>query len=156
MVLDVHDAPQHLLQPVTADIRRLTEPVQLADVVAVLEPVWMRNFDWVYERMGREMTEPGYLSMYVAYVEDRPVSVGWTHFHEGHFASLWGGSTLESMRGRGLYTALLATRVQEAIARGKRFVTLDAGSMSRPIVARYGFFELTTAVACEWRPEAQR
>ncbi len=65
-------------------------------------------------------------------------------FYDGRspFASLWGGSTLASHRKRGFYTALLAVRVQEAIRRGARYLTIDASPMSRPIVARFGFVHL--------------
>jgi hypothetical protein len=38
--------------------------------------------------------------------------------------------------------------VREAIRREYRFLTIDAGSMSRPIVGRHGFQLLTTAYEC--------
>jgi hypothetical protein len=152
MVLDVAAAPQSLLAPPEADVRRLADPVQLAEVVGVLKAVWGEDFDWVYERMGQHMTIPDYLSIFVAYVEKIPACVGWTYYAPGHFAGLWGGSTLEAFRGRGLYTAVLAARVREARARGVPYVTIDAGSMSRPIAARHGFQTITHATACEWKP----
>ncbi len=62
-------------------------------------------------------------------------------------------STLPAYRRRGLYTALLAARVREARARGVPYLTIDAGSMSRPIVTRHGFELLTTAVSCEWKSD---
>ncbi len=102
------------------------------------------------------MRIPGYLSVYVAYVDGRPASTGWTYFNKGHFAGLWGGSTLAAYRGRGLYTALLAARVREAHARGVPYLTIDAGEMSRPIVARHGFEVITYATACEWQPAKER
>jgi GNAT superfamily N-acetyltransferase len=154
MVLDVAAAPAELLAEPAADVRRLTDPARLADVVSVLEPVWGTDFDWVYERMGGHMAIPNYLSVFVAYVEDKPACAGWTYYSPGHFAGLWGGSTLEAYRGRGLYTAVLAARVREARARGVRYLTIDAGSMSRPIVARCGFEVITYATACEWKNSA--
>lgn len=154
MVLDVGNAPESLLNPPAADVRRLTDPAQLADVVAVLEPVWETDFTWVHERLGSHMAIPGYLSVYVAYVAGRPVSVGWTYFNQGHFAGLWGGSTLAEYRGQGLYTAVLAARVREARRRGVGYLTIDAGSMSRPIVARHGFEVISFATDCTWRPAA--
>ena len=42
-------------------------------------------------------------------------------------------------------------RVQEAIERGYRFLTIDTSPMSRPIVARHGFRLLTYARDCEWK-----
>ncbi len=150
MVLDVAAAPDTILAKPAADVRRLTDPAQLSEVVSILEPVWGQEFTWVYERMGGHLGIPGYLSVYIAYIEDLPACAGWTYFNKGHFAGLWGGSTLEQYRGRGLYTAVLAARIKEALERGVPYLTIDAGAMSRPIVARYGFELLTYATACEW------
>ena len=150
MVLEVANAPESLLTSPAADVRLLTDPAQLADVVAVLEPVWGSDFTWVYERMGGHMAIQGYLSVYVAYADGAPACAGWTYFNPGLFAGLWGGSTLEGYRGRGLYTAVLAARVMEARRRGVRYLTIDAGTMSRPIVARHGFELITYATDCNW------
>jgi hypothetical protein len=155
MALDVNGAPDSLLAAPAADVRRLTEPAQLADVVAVLKAVWDEDFNWVYERMGHHMTIPGHLSVFVAYVGEVAACAGWTYYAPGHFAGLWGGSTLEGYRGRGLYTAVLAARVREARERGVPYVTIDAGPMSRPIAARHGFEVITYATACEWKQRAE-
>ena len=149
MALDVANAPASLLAPAAADVRRLTQPEQLADVVSVLEPVWAEDFAWVHDRLGKHMTIPGYLSVFVAYAGGVAACAGWTYYNAGHFAGLWGGSTLSAYRGQGLYTAVLAARVREARERGVPYLTIDAGAMSRPIVARHGFELLTTATACE-------
>ncbi|MBA3468140.1 MAG: GNAT family N-acetyltransferase, partial [Herpetosiphonaceae bacterium] len=95
--------------------------------------------------------QPDYASVYVAYVDDRPVCSAWINFPENTpFASLWGGSTLAEYRGRGIYTAMLAVRAQEAVARGYRYLTIDASPMSRPIVAKHGFALLSISHPCEW------
>jgi GNAT superfamily N-acetyltransferase len=151
MVLDVAGAPEVLLAEPAADVRRLTDPAQLADVVSILEPVWGGDFNWVYERLGEHMAIPDYLSVFVAYAEGQPACAGWIYYSPGHFAGLWGGSTLEAYRGRGLYKAVLAARAREARGRGVPYLTIDAGPMSRPIVARYGFETITHATACEWK-----
>lgn len=153
MVLDLNAVPETLLRPPAADVRRLTDPAQLADIVTVLEPVWGESFDWVHERLGKHMMTPGLLSVYVAYVDAAPACAGWVYYSPSQFASLWGGSTLEAYRGRGLYTALMAARVQEARERGRRYVTVDAGPMSKPILARHGFEVMTYATACEYKPD---
>jgi hypothetical protein len=125
----------------------------LADVVEIETQVWGEDFDWIREQLGNNLERPGYLSVYVAYVEGKPACSGWTYYTpNGHFASLWGGSTVEAYRKQGLYTAVLATRVQEAIQRDYRFLTIDASPMSRPIVGRHGFRLLAYAHACEWKP----
>jgi GNAT superfamily N-acetyltransferase len=58
---------------------------------------------------------------------------------------------LPAYRGRGLYTALLAARVQEARRLGASYATVDAGPMSLPILRRLGFQPLTVATPCIWR-----
>jgi len=152
MVLDLQDAPPTLLEPVTADVRSIKHRSQLDDVIKVEEQVWGRNFDWITERLGDHLEVPGYLSVYVAYVDGQPACSGWVYYHaNSQFASLWGGSTVPDYRKRGLYTALLATRAQEAVRRGYRFLTIDASPMSHPIVAQHGFRLLTYAHACEWK-----
>lgn len=155
MVLDLSEAPPALLEPVKADVRRLMHRDQIEDVIRVEEQIWGEDFSWMRQRIGDHMDIPGYVSVYVAYVEQQPACAGWTYFDTpGQFASLWGGSTVAEHRGRGLYTGILAARVQEARERGFRFLTIDAGEMSRPIVARHGFRFLTHAHACEWKAPA--
>ena len=153
MALDLRETPPALLAPVTADVRRITSRDGLQEVIAVEEKVWDEDFSWMYERMGPALEIPGYLSIYIVCVDNPPACTGWIFFEPGSpFASLWGGSTAPAYRGRGLYTALLATRVQEARQRGYRFLVIDAGAMSRPIVEKYGFRRLTTACSFEWKP----
>jgi predicted acetyltransferase len=83
-----------------------------------------------------------------------PASVGWIQFpNNSQFASLWGGTTLPEYRGQGLYTAIMAIRVQEAIRREYSYLTIDASKMSRPIAEKYGFELLTYAHACIWHPD---
>lgn len=146
MLLDLAAAPPALLAPVSAEVRAITTRAQLADVIAVMEGVWGGTFAWITERLGSHLDIPGYLEVYAAYVEGRPACAAWVYLPpHTQFASLWAGSTLPAYRGQGLYTALLATRVQSARRRGYRYLTIGAGPMSRPIVARHGFEQLTTA-----------
>jgi hypothetical protein len=152
LVLDVEAAPEALLRPVTADVRQLTRREQLEDVIRVEAQVWGGNFGWMRQRMGDHLAVPGYLSVYVAYVDGAPASAAWTYFNPlSQFAGLFGGSTLAALRGRGLYTALLAVRVQEAQRRGVRFLLIEPTAMSRPIVSKHGFVLLTQSNSCEWR-----
>jgi GNAT superfamily N-acetyltransferase len=94
---------------------------------------------------------PNSISIYVAYLNAEPAACGWIRFPTNRaFASLWGGSTVPELRSRGLYRAVLDARIQEARARGTRYLTVDARSMSRPILERAGFQTLTHATACTW------
>lgn len=150
MVLDVQNARILTKSVPGIEIRRLSNPAQLEDVIRVLESVQGSDFQWVHDRLGSHMAIDDYLSVYVAYDGETPVSTGWTYFPAGHFASIWGGSTLETHRRRGIYSAILAVRVAEAKARGVSYLAIDAGPMSRPIVAKHGFEIMTYATACEW------
>jgi len=152
MALDLHEAPQALLEPVMADVRQLTQRSQLQDVIKVVQEVWGGDFSWITERLGSHMEIRGYLNVYVAYVDDQPVSTGWIYFHSHcQFADLWGGSTLEGYRKKSLYTVMLAIRVQAAIQRGYRFLTIDASPMSQSISAHHGFRQITTVCGFGWK-----
>jgi GNAT superfamily N-acetyltransferase len=148
LVIDVHDPPAALLAA-TANVTRLH---QLDDLRAVSSIKQQVGGDQMVDQLAYEMEHaPDYLSVYMAYAEDVPAACGWIRFPEASpFASLWGGTTLPEQRNRGLYTALLAARVQEARDRGWRYVTVDAGHMSRPILEKRGFRLLTYATACIW------
>jgi hypothetical protein len=156
MGLDLQEVPQALLEPVTADVRQLTHQPQLQDVVKVVQGVWGGDFSWISERLGGHLGIPGYLNVYVAYINDQPISLGWIYFYpHSQFAALYGGSTLEAYRKKGFYTAILAVRVQAAIQRGYRFLTIDATSMSRSITAHHGFCQITTVIDFGWKVKAR-
>jgi hypothetical protein len=153
MALELDEAPPPLLAPVTHDVRRLDDPDQLDDVMAVQRAVWQRDLAGQAGDLRDTMImRPDLISVYAAYDQGQPVASARLYYDgRSPFASLWGGSTVASHRKRGFYTALLAVRVQDAIRRGARYLTIDASAMSRPIVARFGFTHLTTAWACNWR-----
>jgi GNAT superfamily N-acetyltransferase len=133
-------------------VRRLTDPADLDQVVAIEAQVWGDDFSWVLERFPLELRQPGYLEIFVAYVDEIAANVGWVHFLVGSmFASLWEGSTLDAFRGRGLSRAILAARVKAAREHGRRFVTVEAGPASERILVRHGFAELTTSTTYTWQ-----
>jgi predicted acetyltransferase len=86
-------------------------------------------------------------------VENDPVSIAWTYFPRGQFATLFGGTTLAEYRGHGLYTSLLHVRLNEIRERGYSFAVIETGPMSKPIVEKYGFQQLTTVWDFEWQAE---
>nr|PZN49668.1 MAG: hypothetical protein DIU68_19685 [Chloroflexota bacterium] len=115
--------------------------------------VWNEDYSDLIARLATDLRDyPDMLSVYAVYVDGRPVSSAWIYVLPGsRFGSMWGGSTLPAYRGRGIYTALVAARVQEARRRGLRFLTIDAGPMSRPIVEKLGFRFITWTFPCKWR-----
>ena len=116
-----------------------------------MDKVYGTDNSWAYDRLGEHMTIPGYISVYLAYVDDQPAAVAWTYFPQGQFALLFAGSTISEFRKTGLYSGLLAIRLQEIRERAYRFAVVEAGSMSRPIVAKHDFRHLTTMYDYEWK-----
>jgi GNAT superfamily N-acetyltransferase len=152
MVLDLADAP------VPADaanlkgiaVRRVGRD-RIPDVMAVLAQVWPGEVSDVPASLTGGA--PDELQIYVAYDADAPVSAAWIRFHPGTaFADLWGGSTVASHRGRGIYRAIVDARARDARARGARFLAVDAMPMSRPILERLGFHRLATTTPCTLLP----
>jgi GNAT superfamily N-acetyltransferase len=145
LVLDIAQAPASLLAPPAHDVRRLSDPAALAATLPAFAHLWGNNEGWLGEMLISTVREqPEQLSIYVAYVDAQPASVAWIDFSPGKpFSGLWGGSTIEQYRRRGLYTALVAARLQEARSRGVAYLTIDALPTSRPIVERHGFVALS-------------
>jgi GNAT superfamily N-acetyltransferase len=154
MALDLHEAPAALLEPVVVDVRRIHDPDELRVVQQVEEAVWGEDHSGLVAYLRDTLVQhPHKLSIYYALQDDEPASVAWLFIDDARpFASLWGGSTLPQHRKRGFYTALLAVRLQEAVQRGARFLTIDASPMSRPIAQRFGFRQITTACDYDWEP----
>ena len=151
MLLNVNQASARAFEPTTADIRRIATVEGLKDAIHVLDNVYSGHNIWVNDRLGTHLQIPGYLSVYVAYVENQPASVAWTYFPKGHFATLYAGSTISQYRKQGLYTSLLSTRLREIRERGYQYAVLETGSMSKPIVEKHGFKHLTTVWDYEWK-----
>ncbi|CAG0936038.1 hypothetical protein TFLX_04899 [Thermoflexales bacterium] len=157
MVLEVQETSPALLNPAAIEIRRITQRDHLDDVVQIEAQVWGGDFGWLKQRLGDHLEVPNYLSVYVAYVDGQPACSSWIYFHpHSQFAGLFGGATLPDFRARGLYTAILAVRVQEAMQRGYRFLATGASPMSQPILAQNGFRLLTRAYAHEWQGSTEQ
>jgi predicted GNAT family acetyltransferase len=153
MVLDLRTAPDSLRQQPTHDIRRITNPNDIATILSVQNTVWGVDFSNLRKELETELREyADTTSIYASYADDRPVCSAWMRVAPGsQFASLWGGSTLEAYRGQGHYTALLVARAQNALRRGLRFLTVDASDMSRPILEKLGFVTVSHTYECHWR-----
>jgi len=158
LILPLTDTPGRLLEPVTHDTRRVTDPDAISAILGVQAEVWDDDYTSLGNRLARDLREnPDLLSVFVAYADDKPVSSAWLYYNaRSRFAGLWGGATLPDYRGRGIYTALVAVRAQEAIGRGVQFLTIDASPMSRPIVRKLGFRFMTMTYPCFWRVEQRK
>jgi len=158
MVLDLEEVPRLLKQPILPNLLRIADPEKLSDVLRIQEQVWDEDFSSLGNYLRETLSNyPEQMSVHVAYIDEQPVSAAWIYFPKhSQFASLWGGSTLSSFRKQGLYTALLAVRAQEAKARKVRYLTVDASTMSRPILEKFGFEMIAYAYPCKWKLKSQR
>ncbi|AXX30006.1 acetyltransferase, GNAT family [Actinosynnema pretiosum subsp. pretiosum] len=90
------------------------------------------------------LNHPEGMSVRLAYVDGEPVSRGRVHYRPGGaVAELAGGRTKPAFRGRGLFTAVVASRLHEARSRGRRLATVDALPTSEPILTALGFRAIT-------------
>jgi GNAT superfamily N-acetyltransferase len=152
MILDIESLSSALMEPICYDIQRISDPNKIDDVLTIRQQVWQSDYSIMAKSLTKRLIDaPENLGLYVAYVDGKPVSTAQISFYQdGHFAGLVQAATLPGYRGRGLYTALVAMRVQEARQRGIRFVDADASPMSRPILEKLGFQWLTEAYSCDW------
>ncbi|GAA1753389.1 GNAT family N-acetyltransferase [Nonomuraea bangladeshensis] len=123
-------------------------PVTGMDGVELVADVHERVFGAsrvrIRERLAVQLAEGSVVAV-LAMAGDVPVSAARMDLHSGtEFASLWGGGTDPEWRGRGIYRALVAYRAREALARGYRYLQVDASAESRPILTRLGFAALAT------------
>ena len=75
---------------------------------------------------------------YLALVDGEPAGFARVVF-SAWAGVLLGGSTLAHARRRGVYTALVQARWEDAVARDAPRLTTAAGPMSTPILERLGF-----------------
>ena len=75
---------------------------------------------------------------YVARIDDEIVGTATASFGAAGI-NLFGGAVLPRARGRGVYRALTLARWDEAVERGTPALTVQAGRMSMPVLAKLGF-----------------
>jgi predicted GNAT family acetyltransferase len=152
LVLDLAELPPDLRSTRGHDVRRVQGSEGLDDIINIMLKVWPDEDAADYRRFVEESiaADPAGTSLWLAYVEGRPVAEGRIEFACKEFAGLWGGATLPGYRQRGLYTALVAARAAEALARGCKYLTIDASPMSRAVLEKRGFRLLDTALECNY------
>jgi predicted GNAT family acetyltransferase len=123
-------------------------------IAAMESEVWDADLGWIAEDLeARVSASPNELAVLVAEAGGQVVSAAWLAFKPGtEFAGLWGGSTVQAWRRRGIYRALVARRAQLALARGVRYLQVDASADSEPILLRLGFRAITTTTPYVWTP----
>ena len=81
---------------------------------------------------------------FMASIDGRTVGTAFAALGEAG-VNLFGGAVLEEARGQGVYKALIDARWEAAAARGTPALTVQAGRMSRPILAKLGFQDVGQA-----------
>ncbi|MBC7806802.1 MAG: GNAT family N-acetyltransferase [Akkermansiaceae bacterium] len=145
MVFFANDASRDAFGAANADIRRVTDRDGLRDYQIIREEVSGRSCTREVERHASVLeNHPNSMSVYVAYVDAEPAACGRVYFHvDSKFAGLYGGSTREGFRKRGLFTQLVAARIREAVSRGIANICVDALPTSEPILRKRGFESVT-------------
>lgn len=143
--------------PVVPDgvvLRQVSADADMHRIAAMESAVWGEDWGWLGDDLiGRVAAAPGEIAVLAAEAGGQVVSAAWLVFRPGtDFAGLWGGSTLREWRGRGIYRALVAARARLALARGIRYLQVDASSDSAPILRRLGFRAVTTTTPYVWTP----
>ncbi|MFC4942575.1 GNAT family N-acetyltransferase [Pseudonocardia sp. GCM10023141] len=135
-------------------LRRTSDPADFARIEALNTAVWGGDMSWLAGMLAAESAAEGF-EVWVAEVDGELASAAWLRPRPGtDFAGLWGGSTLEAFRGRGIYRALVAVRAAAAVRDGYRYLQVDASEDSRPILQRRGFVAITHTTPYIWTPPA--
>lgn len=136
------------------DVRIVRDERELAGYADVARDIGRRDAEAErLELAGRLAAHPGRLSVHIAYVDGDAVAVGRVHFRpDGPYAELAGGRTKTGYRRRGLFTALVASRLREAADRGRTHAFVDALPTSAPTLRRRGFQFVTSTRPFVYEP----
>ncbi|MGW7359187.1 GNAT family N-acetyltransferase [Streptomyces sp. NPDC054802] len=132
----------------------VTGPAGVELVVQVHEQAFGTSGDRLREQLLVQLArEADTIDIILAVAGDLPVCSARMERYPGtDFAGLWGGGTLAAWRGRGIYRALVAHRARLAVAKGVRYLQVDASDDSRPILERLGFTALCTTTPYVYEP----
>ncbi|MEW9550200.1 GNAT family N-acetyltransferase [Nonomuraea sp. NPDC050783] len=144
MIAETERIAVPVVEPDGVRLVPVTGPEGVELVAGVHERVFGDSRVHIRERLTAQLAAGDVVAV-VAMAGDVPISAARMDLHPGtEFASLWGGGTTPEWRGRGVYRALVAYRARAALARGYRYLQVDASSESRPILERLGFAALAT------------
>lgn len=123
------------------EIRQVDDAHGVEDLAEVSRDIGRENVGEEARRLLATLRDhPDTLRAYVAYVDGAPVACARLHFADTQpIAWLAGGRTKTAHRKRGLYTALVRRRFEDALARGCVALVVDALPTSEPILVKRGF-----------------
>jgi GNAT superfamily N-acetyltransferase len=155
MVAEVSDIAADVPLPEGITLRPVTTEAEVELLIQVHERVFGGDQTrWHRALLGQFRENRADMAMVLAMAGAQPVCEARVDFPPcTDFAGLWGGATLPSWRGRGIYRALVAYRAELAARRGYRYLTVDASADSEPILRRLGFRCLARTTPYQWTPE---
>jgi hypothetical protein len=132
--------------PLGVELRQVQGRADLDRIATLQSEVWGEDWSWLADDLdGRIRSGPEDIAIWLADAGGRAVSTAWLVRLPGtEFGGLWGGSTLEAWRHRGIYTSLIAVRARAAERVGIRYLWVDASDDSRPILQRLGMTAVAT------------
>ena len=153
MIAEVADLTLDVEPPEGIRFLPVTDRAGVDLVAEVHEKAFGTDSSRLRHQLLARLDDPDTVVAVVALAGDVPVSAARMELVPGtRFAGLWGGGTVESWRGRGIYRALVAHRARAAVERGYRYLQVDALATSRPILERLGFEPLTITQPHVYQP----
>ncbi|WP_406390618.1 GNAT family N-acetyltransferase [Streptomyces sp. NBC_00882] len=153
MIAEVADLTLDVEPPEGIRFLPVTDRAGVDLVADVHEKAFGTDSSRLRHQLLARLDDPDSVVAVVALAGDEPVSAARMELVPGtRFAGLWGGGTVESWRGRGIYRALVAHRARAAVERGYRYLQVDARATSRPILERLGFEPLTITQPHVYQP----
>ena len=126
---------------------RLNRAAELDELISLYDQIWPNEDNGLWLSGYREALARGDdgLHLMVTRNENRQVvaSGGLIHAANQAIGHLFGGGTLSSHRQQGLYKYLVALRAELLWRRGGRWLVVDAGEESWPILQALGFLEFS-------------
>jgi len=158
LVLDLSTGADWIDQPASVPIIRVENDEQVALFARGAADVFGKDFSFTANQLRAAMAAGSTQHIgYVALDGQAPVSVGRLYTNpQSIFGGLYGGGTVPTHRGRGIYRAMVAARARDARKLGAKWLIVDALPTSRPILERLGFVRLTDTWPCTWRPDQAR
>jgi hypothetical protein len=140
--------------PEGVTLRRVTDEADVRAMCAMQGEAFgdsESEVDEMAEALLRRLARDDGMELWVTEADGKVVSAGRLEPVAGTtFAGVWGGSTLEEWRGRGIYRALTAARARSALALGKTLMHSDSTEYSRPILERAGLLKVSTTTPYRW------
>jgi hypothetical protein len=151
VVLDCELQPSWVFAPCPYRVERVRTADDLATFAATAEQIFGTDQTPVVREISARLADRSDEHIaYMIYDESGHVaSVARLYTHpRSQFAGLYGGGTLATHRGQGLYRAGVRQRALDALELGARYLRVDALPTSQPILQRLGFEVLTHVWPC--------